>query len=61
MVTVVVLVVCVSFASRVSGQFRYWSGQNVVPVFEGWERSPDGSFNFVFGYFNALCFMEQIF
>lgn len=52
-VTVVLLVVCVSFAGRrVSGQFRYWSGQNVVPVFEGWERNPDGSFNFVFGYFN---------
>ncbi|HET9607338.1 MAG TPA: hypothetical protein VFO87_09810, partial [Nitrospira sp.] len=52
-VTVVLLVICVSFAGRrVSGQFRYWSGQNVVPVFEGWERNPDGSFNFVFGYFN---------
>ena len=51
-VTVVLLVVCVSFAGRrVSGQFRYWSGQNVVPVFEGWERNPD-LFNFVFGYFN---------
>jgi hypothetical protein len=53
LVTVLVLVVCVSFAGRrASGQFRYWSGQNVVPVFEGWERNPDGSFNFVFGYFN---------
>jgi len=38
--------------SRAGGQMRYWSGQNVVPVFEGWERNPDGSFNFVFGYFN---------
>jgi hypothetical protein len=51
-VAVLVLVGCVSFASRVSGQLRYWSGQNVVPVFEGWERNSDGSFSFVFGYFN---------
>jgi hypothetical protein len=28
------------------------NGQNVVPVYEGWEQNPDGSFNLVFGYFN---------
>ena len=28
------------------------SGQNVVPVYEGWEENPDGSFNLLFGYFN---------
>jgi hypothetical protein len=28
------------------------SGQNIQPVFEGWERNEDGSFNLVFGYFN---------
>jgi hypothetical protein len=39
-------------AGRASGQLRYWSGQNVVPVFEGWERNQDGSANFVFGYLN---------
>src|ERR1700674_3313792 len=33
-------------------QIRYASGQNVAPVFEGWERNPDGSFNMVFGYMN---------
>ncbi len=31
---------------------KFKSGQNVVPVFEGWERVPDGSFNMVFGYLN---------
>ncbi len=31
---------------------RFNSGQNVVPVFEGWERVPDGTFNMVFGYLN---------
>jgi hypothetical protein len=33
-------------------QTRYATGQNVVPVYEGWERNPDGSFNMVFGYMN---------
>jgi hypothetical protein len=33
-------------------QMRYMSGQNVVPVFEGWERNADGSFTMVFGYMN---------
>lgn len=36
----------------VSGQLLYTSGQNVAPVFEGWERNADGSFNMLFGYFN---------
>jgi hypothetical protein len=34
------------------GQVRHNSGQNVVPVYEGWERNSDGSFNLVFGYMN---------
>jgi hypothetical protein len=33
-------------------QVRYVVGQDVVPVFEGWERNADGSFNFVYGYMN---------
>ena len=31
---------------------KFKSGQQVVPVYEGWERVPDGSFNMVFGYLN---------
>jgi len=31
---------------------RFNSGQSVVPVYEGWERVADGSFNMVFGYLN---------
>ncbi len=31
---------------------KFKSGQNIVPVYEGWERVPDGSFNMVFGYLN---------
>jgi len=33
-------------------QIQYFQGQNVAPVFEGWERNEDASFNFVFGYMN---------
>ena len=30
----------------------YKSGQNIAPVYEGWEPNADGSFNLVFGYMN---------
>jgi len=33
-------------------QMRYMTGQNVVPVFEGWEHNADGTFSMVFGYMN---------
>ena len=33
-------------------QTRYNTGQNVQPVFEGWERNSDGTFSLVFGYLN---------
>lgn len=38
--------------SELQLHIRYNSGQEVVPIFEGWERVPDGSFNMVFGYLN---------
>ena len=31
---------------------KFKSGQGVAPVYEGWERVADGSFNMVFGYLN---------
>jgi hypothetical protein len=34
------------------GQTKFASGQDVVPVFEGWLKNADGGFTFVFGYFN---------
>jgi len=34
------------------GQTKFQTGQDVVPVFEGWLHNADGSFTFVFGYFN---------
>ncbi len=33
-------------------QTQFDTGQNIVPVYEGWIRNPDGTFDFVFGYFN---------
>jgi hypothetical protein len=57
MVAVAVLGVC-ALAAPLNGQITggipiaFDSGQNVAPVFEGWETNPDGSFNMVFGYLN---------
>ena len=31
---------------------RYDRGQDVSPVFNGWERNPDGTFSMWFGYYN---------
>lgn len=39
-------------APDISAQTRYAAGQNVVPVFEGWERNDDGTISMVFGYLN---------
>jgi hypothetical protein len=47
-----VLVCAVCLAAGARAQVRYATGQNIVPVFEGWERNADGSFNMVFGYMN---------
>jgi hypothetical protein len=33
-------------------QTKFDSGQDVVPVYEGWIANPDGTFDLVFGYFN---------
>ena len=50
---VIVAAVCGSSAQQpFSYQVKFDAGQNIAPVFEGWEQNPDGSFNMVFGYFN---------
>lgn len=44
---------CVALGAASAGHAQtYHSGQNLQPVFEGWEANPDGSFNMVFGYLN---------
>ena len=35
-----------------AAQVRYDRGQNVAPVYEGWEQNPDGTYTMVFGYMN---------
>src|SRR5215471_1164441 len=47
----------VVFAAAFAGFLRtsaqvITAGQDVAPVFEGWEQNTDGTFNLVFGYFN---------
>ena len=37
------------------GQYGYADGQTIAPVFEGWERNPDGSVNMIFGFYNRNC------
>jgi hypothetical protein len=49
---IVLLIALLTAQTFAIPQIRYASGQNVVPVFEGWERNTDGSFNMVFGYMN---------
>ena len=48
----VAVVVLLAVAGTTNAQVAYPRGQSVVPVYEGWERNADGSFNLVFGYFN---------
>ena len=47
LVAAAVLLTC-----QAGGAQSYSSGQNISPAFEGWERSPDGSMSFLFGYMN---------
>ena len=35
-----------------SNSVRYAKGQSLQPVFEGWEKNPDGTFSMWFGYLN---------
>jgi hypothetical protein len=53
------LAVALAFATFAEAQIRYATGQDVAPVFEGWERNADGSFNMVFGYMNRN-YEEQV-
>lgn len=39
-------------ADLTAGQTKYATGQNLQPVFEGWEFNPDGTYTMNFGYLN---------
>jgi len=43
-----------------SAQERFSQGQNVAPVFEGWVKKADGSFDFYFGYLNRNWVQQPI-
>lgn len=47
-----ILLVASNNAPLWAEQERFSAGQNVAPVYEGWVRTPDGSFDFYFGYMN---------
>lgn len=37
---------------EIDNNFKYNSGQDVQPIYEGWSKNPDGSYNMHFGYLN---------
>jgi hypothetical protein len=38
--------------NEIENNFKYNSGQDVQPIFEGWSRNADGTFDMHFGYLN---------
>ena len=50
LVAAVVVILTTTVASP--AQIRYASGQNVAPIFEGWQKNADGTVSMVFGYLN---------
>ena len=47
------LALVIAVATTVSSTAQHYaSGQNIAPIFEGWELNPDGSFSLNFGYLN---------
>jgi len=46
------LALVVVSATTTRSQMKYARGQNVAPIFEGWERNLDGTVSMVFGYLN---------
>jgi hypothetical protein len=46
-------------SARLTAQVQYATGQNVAPIFEGWEHNADGTYSMVFGYLNRN-YEEQV-
>ena len=46
------VVVNVSFIQAANAQLSYTKGQHIEPAYEGWKENQDGTFSFIFGYFN---------
>jgi hypothetical protein len=45
-------VLCASNAAVAQVNIQYTDGQNIQPVYEGWLRNSDGTFDMYFGYLN---------
>jgi hypothetical protein len=65
MATVALTVVAVHFVYAQNPptfipDIRFASGQSVVPYLEGWIKNPDGTCDFVFGYFNRNAVEELV-
>jgi len=46
------LALMLAWAGSANAQTMFLVGQNVQPIFEGWQQNPDGTFSFLFGYLN---------
>ncbi len=44
---------------EIQNDYKFLKGQDVQPIFEGWSRRPDGSYDMHFGYLNRN-WVEQI-
>lgn len=40
------------FVSGATAQMTYFSGRHIEPAYEGWRQNDDGTYSFIFGYFN---------
>lgn len=49
---VVALPFIVTMGDGARAQTLFLKGQTIQPVFEGWEKNPDGTFSMLFGYLN---------
>jgi len=48
----VATLIVAGFGSVANAQLSYRRGQHVEPAYEGWWENDDGTFSFIFGYFN---------
>lgn len=49
---VVALLLVATTANGARAQTLFLRGQTIQPVYEGWEKNPDGTFSMLFGYLN---------
>jgi hypothetical protein len=50
--SVILLILLMGLQQTANAQLSYRRGQHVEPAYEGWWQNDDGSYSFIFGYFN---------